>query len=64
MLLVVLSLIAFLALMGYWGIRSRSPGDGPPMDREEMALLRTARDALTFLVKKRLRRLRPVARKL
>ncbi|MEW5911498.1 MAG: hypothetical protein AB1814_03020 [Thermodesulfobacteriota bacterium] len=33
---------------------------GPPADREDAALLRTARDALGMLVRKRLRRLAPL----
>lgn len=41
---------------GVWALR-RGAGQagGPPLSREELALYRTARDALGFLVKKRLR---------
>ncbi|RJX29187.1 MAG: hypothetical protein C4525_14920 [Desulfarculus sp.] len=34
--------------------------DGPPLDREDAALLRTARDALGLLLRKHLRRLAPL----
>lgn len=32
------------------------PGQAAPLDREEMALYRTTRDSLSFLIKKRLQR--------
>ena len=39
----------------------REAGRGMPLDREDMALLRTARDAIGFLVRKQMGRLKAVS---
>jgi len=55
-----------LILFGWVGMRARRArlrrAGLTALDREEAALLRTARDALGFLVRRRLARLRPVPR--
>lgn len=45
--------------MAFWRVRQRRE-DCLPLDREDQALLRTARDALGYLIKRRMRRLRLV----
>jgi cytochrome b561 len=58
--LVLLTLLLLLA--GFWARRAwRRAGEGLPLDREDQALLRTARDALVYLIKRRLKRVRLVA---
>jgi hypothetical protein len=62
-----LSLVLFFLLLLGMGLgvarrARRRAEEGRPWDREEAALLRTARDALRYLVKRRLRRLRLVSR--
>ncbi|BEQ16774.1 hypothetical protein FAK_38400 [Desulfoferula mesophila] len=55
--------LAGLLLLGlglaFWRVRQRRE-DCLPLDREDQALLRTARDALGYLIKRRMRRLRLV----
>jgi hypothetical protein len=55
--------LAGLVLLGLglavWRARQRRE-DCLPLDREDQALLRTARDALGYLIKRRMRRLRLV----
>lgn len=41
-----------------WRRAWRQAGQGAPLDREDLALLRTARDALSFLVRKQAGRLK------
>jgi hypothetical protein len=41
-----------------WRRAWREAGQGTPLDREDLALLRTARDALSFLVRKQTSRLK------
>lgn len=54
-------LFLLLMLVGFWARRAwRRAGEGLPLDREDQALLRTARDALVFLIKRRLKRARLV----
>ncbi len=58
--------LVFLVLLGMGlGMARRArrrAGEGRPWDREESALLRTARDALRYLVKRRMRRMGLVSR--
>ena len=61
MLAVGLVLFVWVGLRMFLGFQARQ--DGQPLDREDAALLRTARDALAMLVKKRLKRLKPVPRR-
>lgn len=60
-----LALALLLVLAAVFGLGRRDDGrrgrGGPPLSREELALYRTARDALSFLIKKRLRALRVVS---
>ncbi len=56
-------LLGLLLLLLLWvGLRARrawrQAGEELPLDREDQALLRTARDALVFFIKRRLKRLR------
>jgi|GEM_PF-1858717 len=55
-LLLVLFLLAGLAARWAW----RQAGEGLPLDQEDQALLRTARDALVFVIKRRMKRARLV----
>lgn len=55
-LLLVLFVLVGLAARRAW----RQAGEGVPLDREDQALLRTARDALVFVIKRRLKRARLV----
>jgi len=52
-----LALALALALAAIFGLgrEERRAALGPPLSREELALYRTAREALSFLIKKRLR---------
>ncbi|ADK86627.1 DNA repair protein RadC [Desulfarculus baarsii DSM 2075] len=56
-----LALAAALAAIFGLGREERRGALGPPLSREELALYRTAREALSFLIKKRLRALRVVS---
>jgi hypothetical protein len=49
---------AGLRLVRAWRAASQGLSALPPVDREDLALLRTARDALSLLVNKQLRRFR------
>lgn len=62
LLAVGLVLFVWLGLRMFLGFQAGKPTT--PLDREDAALIRTARDALAMLLKKRLKRLRPVARRL
>ncbi|MBU1275216.1 MAG: hypothetical protein KJ720_07545 [Proteobacteria bacterium] len=54
-------LLLLLILVGFWARRAwRQAGEGMPLDSEDQALLRTARDALVFVIKRRLKRARLV----
>ena len=53
-LLLVLLVLAGLAARRAW----RQAGEGLPLDGEDQALLRTARDALVFVIKRRMKRAR------
>ncbi len=60
-----LSVSALVWAVVIWrGTRGRGgqdrAGQGAPLDREEMALYRTTRDSLSFLIKKRIRRTKVV----
>lgn len=55
-LLLVLLVLAGLAARRAW----RQAGESLPLDQEDQALLRTARDALVFVIKRRMRRARLV----
>jgi hypothetical protein len=56
-----LVLFVWVGLRMFLGFQANRGGQ--PLDREDAALLRTARDALAMLLKKRLKRLKPVARR-
>lgn len=56
-----LVLFVWMGLRMFLGFQANRGGQ--PLDREDAALLRTARDALAMLLKKRLKRLKPVARR-
>ena len=59
-LILVLLLLLFL-LVGLAARRAwRQAGEGLPLDGEDQALLRTARDALVFVIKRRMKRARLV----
>ncbi|MBU1155392.1 MAG: hypothetical protein KKC30_16725 [Proteobacteria bacterium] len=59
-LILVLLLLLFV-LLGLAARRAwRQAGEGMPLDQEDQALLRTARDALVFVIKRRMRRARLV----
>lgn len=60
--LVLALLLLLLVGVGLAARRAwRRGGDRLPLDREDQALLRTARDALVYLIKRRMKRLRVVA---
>lgn len=70
LILTVVAAVVGLIALGWTGARRRrlrreaglagEPGRGAALDREDLALLRTARDALAFLVRKQLARFRVI----
>jgi hypothetical protein len=59
--LAVLGALAWLARRIFWQGAGDGGGQGAVVDREDLALLRTARQAMGFLLSKRLKQFKVVA---